>query len=90
MINYVAIYGFLRNLVLIFVCASWYYIFPKLIKINLKSNVNWEYVYISLGLMILSFISFMAYMKFYRRYSLEGLMLLSITEDQNLKLNKIK
>ena len=83
MVNYVALYGFLRNLVLTFVISFWYYFIVSLKSINKDLNVNWDAILINLLLMALSFIAFMAYMKFYRRYTLEGLMLIVV--DENIK-----
>ncbi|WP_299242988.1 hypothetical protein [uncultured Aquimarina sp.] len=85
MVNYVALYGFLRNLVLTFVISFWYYFTVSLKTINGDLSVNWNMVWINLLLMSLSFVAFMAYMKFYRRYTLEGLMLIVV--DKNIKTN---
>ncbi|WP_047245217.1 hypothetical protein [Maribacter thermophilus] len=78
LVNYVALYGFLRNLVLAFVLSSWYYLIISLKTINTAYYINWSMIGLNLLLMGLSFVSFMAYMKFYRRYTLEGLMLLVV------------
>lgn len=83
MVNYVALYGFLRNLVLTFVLSFWYYFFTiSLQTINFKNTVDWNSIMILITLMLLSFTAFMAYMKFYRRYTLEGLMLIVV--DKNI------
>ncbi|WP_299840381.1 hypothetical protein [uncultured Tenacibaculum sp.] len=81
MVNYVALYGFLRNLVLIFILASWFYFILSLATINFKNELNTTMIFINLGLMTFSYISFMAYMKFYRRYTLEGLMLILVDKE---------
>ncbi len=78
MVNYVALYGFLRNLVLAFVLSFWYYLAVSLKTIDTELLVNWTMVGFNLLLMGLSFVAFMAYMKFYRRYTLEGLMLIVV------------
>jgi len=85
MVNYVALYGFLRNLVLTFVISFWYYFIVSLKTINGYLFVNWNAIGINILLMSLSFVAFMAYMKFYRRYTLEGLMLIVV--DKNIKPN---
>lgn len=83
MVNYVALYGFLRNLVLTFVISFWYCFVVSLKTIKSDLSVNWNAIWINLLLMSLSFVAFMAYMKFYRRYTLEGLMLIVV--DKNIK-----
>jgi len=78
MVNYVSLYGFLRNLALIFNIASWYYI---IFSIDIGSSLDLYKITVAIVLILLSYISFMAYMKFYRRYTLEGLMLLIVDEN---------
>ncbi len=85
MVNYVALYGFLRNLVLTFVFAFWFYFVISLKTIDLDLRINWKMIGWNCLIMVISFISFMAYMKFYRRYTLEGLMLIVV--DKELKDN---
>lgn len=81
MVNYVALYGFLRNISLIFTLVFWITIFPNLYTINFTHSVNWELLKLLSALGILSFISFMGFMKFYRRYTLEGFMLIVVDKD---------
>ncbi|MEZ4841750.1 MAG: hypothetical protein R2821_09665 [Flavobacteriaceae bacterium] len=81
MVNYVALYGFLRNLALIFIILFWIYFLLGLKSINCNLEINWVLFKILIGLAIASFISFMAFMKFYRRYTLEGLMLIVVDKD---------
>lgn len=78
MVNYVALYGFLRNLVLAFVLSFWFYFIISLKTVDFSLFVNWKMVGFNVLLMGLSFVAFMAYMKFYRRYTLEGLMLIVV------------
>lgn len=78
MVNYVALYGFLRNLVLTFIIAFWFYFSYSLATLNFDYSINWKMIGINFLIIILSFIAFMAYMKFYRRYTLEGLMLIVV------------
>lgn len=82
MVNYVALYGFLRNLSLIFTLTFWYFFFEGIKTINFNADIDWTFVKILLLLMTSSFVAFMGFMKFYRRYTLEGLMLIVI--DKNL------
>lgn len=82
-VNYVALYGFLRNLVLTFVLTFWYYFIKSLETIDFESNLNFDIVIVNILIMCFSFVAFMAYMKFYRRYTLEGLMLIVV--DKKVK-----
>ncbi|WP_109829313.1 hypothetical protein [Reichenbachiella versicolor] len=81
MVNYVALYGFLRNLVLIFICVFWYYFYCSIITIDISLSISLNVILFNVLFMTLTYISFMAYMKFYRRYTLEGLMLLVVIKD---------
>lgn len=87
--NYVALYGFLRSLSLIFNIMHW------LLIIKLGYNISNHYTVISylsknanlflitIIISLITYIFFMAFMKFYRRYSLESLMLVVIDKDLN-------
>lgn len=75
--NYVAIYGFLRTFTLITNILFWYftihtYYFGEFDLISISTIV---------GISIVSYIFFMSFMKFYRRYTLEGLMILAINDE---------
>ncbi|PNW27208.1 hypothetical protein BKP44_14035 [Formosa algae] len=82
--NYVALYGFLRSLCLITVIFFWFAFLKFLEKIyidkSLKVLESVDLIYLVL-IAISSYLFFMAFMKFYRRYSLEGLMLIVIDEN---------
>ncbi|MEY4835035.1 MAG: hypothetical protein RI980_1150 [Bacteroidota bacterium] len=75
--NYVAIYGFLRTFTLITNILFWYFI----IHTYLFSEFNLTSAYVIISISIISYIFFMSFMKFYRRYTLEGLMLLTIDKE---------
>lgn len=76
MVNYVSLYGFLRVLCLITTVAFWFVSSIMIFTDYLELNI---WTLISIGLINYTF--FMAFMKFYRRYTLEGLMLIAINED---------
>lgn len=75
--NYVSIYGFLRTFTLITNVLFWYFVLHTLFygEFDLKSNLTIT------GISIVSYLFFMSFMKFYRRYTLEGLMILSIDKE---------
>lgn len=77
MSNYVALYGFLRTLCLIFNLLTIYFV----VRTILYSKINWENILITLILSGICYLAFMAFMKFYRRYTLEGLMIITIDEN---------
>lgn len=77
MSNYVALYGFLRTLCLIFNLLTIYFI-ARTILFSSFDLINLVVISILLSI---CYISFMAFMKFYRRYTLEGLMVISIDKD---------
>lgn len=87
MSNYVALYGFLRTLCFISVIFFWFLLY-KVINQFLMSdsvaalieNLSTLFLYFILN-SLTSYLFFMAFMKFYRRYSLEGLMLIVIDKD---------
>lgn len=77
MSNYVALYGFLRTLSLIFNFLALYLI----IKVVTYFTFNLENILTIVVLSSISYISFMAFMKFYRRYTLEGFMIITIDNE---------
>lgn len=72
--NYVALFGFLRNTTLILVVAFW----PTAYAV-LKGLVAWPALLILAGT---SYLCFMAFVKFYRRFCLEALMAIAVTYDR--------
>lgn len=85
--NYVALFGFLRALSLISVFFSWLLFYKLYEKVFLCENYT-EYFTKTKYLIryffiisITSYVFFMAFMKFYRRYTLETLMLIVIDKD---------
>jgi hypothetical protein len=76
MSNYVALYGFLRTLCLIFNILSIY----TFTRVYLYLQFDFKNILIIFLLSAISYLSFMAFMKFYRRYTLEGLMVIAIDE----------
>lgn len=75
--NYVALYGFLRTITFLFNGLFWYLILHNIIY----SKFNITIITIILITGIISYVFFMAFMKFYRRYTLEGLMILAVDTE---------
>lgn len=81
MSNYVALYGFLRNLCLIFNLITIYFI----TRVCLYLTFNIVNIFTILVLLSITYLAFMAFMKFYRRYTLEGFMV--VVSDESLGKN---
>jgi len=77
MSNYVALYGFLRTLSLIFSLLATYFFIRVVCFLEFNLN-NCIILFVLTGI---SYLSFMAFMKFYRRYTLEGLMIIVIDKE---------
>lgn len=75
--NYVALYGFLRTMTLIVNVLSWYFVVHTIIT----NDFQLHFFITILITSIISYTFFMAYMKFYRRYTLEGFMVLVIDKE---------
>lgn len=88
--NYVALYGFLRCMCLITVISFWIYVYY--LFINLKSyfvkmgeisflDIDIYKIFILFVISCVCYIYFMAFIKFYRRYTLETYMIIAIDKD---------
>lgn len=74
--NYVALYGFLRSITLIFVLLFW-------VLLIMKSYISLNqlpYVVLLISISFVSYIFFLSFKKFYRRYSQETLFALTTME----------
>lgn len=82
LMNYVALYGFMRVVTFILNCYCYYLIY-NLTNYNIDfQNGKPTPIVVIVFFLILTFISYLAYLKFYRRYSQENLMLLMIIEEE--------
>jgi hypothetical protein len=76
--NYVALYGFLRTITLLLMILFWYLI----LHIGLFSKFSSGSIWLLVLLTLVNYVFFMGFMKFYRRYTLEGLMVLAISKTE--------
>ncbi len=79
--NYVALYGFLRTLTLLSIILFWGFLLHIYLGI-------FSYMQAILGIVLLSLLSYvlyMAFVKFYRRFSLEALMAMAVTFEPRVK-----
>lgn len=72
--NYVALYGFMRAITFIF-CSTFMFVLAFML---VRWYFDWELFGLLLSLMFVAYIFFMGFMKFYRRFTLEGFMCLII------------
>lgn len=99
MTNYVALYGFLRAITFITTIICWIVFFVTVENsynylysiecINfstLNNSIDYSRIFTLVILALISYVYFMGFMKFYRRYSLEAYMLVAI--DTNLIVKK--
>ncbi len=82
--NYVALFGFIRTICLIFILYTWVLFLPfSLSLIKYLFSVNNEFPIYAMAILIifsiLSYVSYLGFMKFYRLFSLEALMAVSVT-----------
>ncbi len=73
-----ALYGFLRTITLLLMILFWYLIF----HIGLFSKFSPGSILLLVLLTLVNYVFFMGFMKFYRRYTLEGLMVLAISRTE--------
>lgn len=77
--NYVALYDFLRSMTLIFVC-----IFMYILGYGIFSNcvMGSYFVWSIIGLLVVAYLFYMSFFKFYRRFTLEAFMCLVSTLEK--------
>lgn len=87
--NYVALYGFLRSLTLIFVMLFDYMLIKAILTIGKVSfNLDWKSINILIVLAIISYVFYLAFMKFFRRFTVECFMALVTDESLVDRKNK--
>lgn len=75
--NYVALYGFCRNVCLVFLLFSWVAFITLLI--NILSNEGCWFNFLStLTMLLMTYVFYCGFVKFYRRYTLEVFMAFSV------------
>lgn len=80
--NYIALYGFLRSLSLLCSTVFVFLLIMEVRTINIKDDVDWTAILILSILFCVTYLYYLGFVKFYRRYTLENLM--SIVVDENL------
>lgn len=85
--NYVALYGFLRSITLILCIFTDLLLFLAIKSINIHSKFDKTSILLILFVWISSILSCLAYVKFYRRFTLENYMSLLSGNKQNSHLS---
>ena len=81
MVNYVSLYGLLRNICFVSIILFWYLLIISCYSYCSACQIDWGTIGTLLTLTMLSFVTMSGFVKFYRRYTLEGLMLLVCDTD---------
>ena len=78
--NYIALYDLLRSVTFIFNCLFLYILFFAAIPtIDFSCHcINWKLIRLLFATMSISYVFFMAFIKFYRRFTLESFMCLLV------------
>lgn len=79
--NYVAIYDLMRSLTLIMVFVSWMLAYANIKYIKFLAPINWGTLFMIGIVLMLTLLCFMAFMKFYRRYTLESYICIASDKD---------
>jgi hypothetical protein len=88
--NYVALFGFFRAFALIFVLAFWLEVAFGLRSLDIDVSVDW-YALGRLSLFgVLSYLFFVGFLKFYRRFSLEALLAAAVVFEPPKTFRKIR
>lgn len=74
--NYVALYGFHRSMSLIFNISAWFFFIFIFTNLNIENIQFYLIAYVSC--IAISYLFFISFMKFYRRFTLESFMVLVI------------
>lgn len=88
--NYISLYGFLRSIALIFNFTFLYIlVFVAIPSVDFDSHIDWNMIILLVALALITYIFFLGFMKFYRRYTLENLMcaVIDVSYKQQTKNN---
>lgn len=89
--NYLALYGFLRSLTLI-ACVTFNILFFISVKsIDISASIDIKIISCCAFLFIVAFFLYLAFLKFYRRFTLENMMcmLVGMPEDENNSMSHV-
>ena len=76
--NYISLYGFLRSITFVFCICFDCCLFYSLQSVNFDLEINWSIIFELIVLYAMCILSFLGFMKFYRRNTLENFMTLLV------------
>ena len=79
--NYVALYGFLRSLTLIFTLFFDCLLIKGILSVNWRMPIDWEMIIFITICGLIAYTFYLGFIKFYRRFTLESFMAL-ITDPE--------
>ncbi len=86
--NYIALYGFLRSICLVFCIYTDCVIYKAASELDFNLLIDGKVVWIIIFMVFICNISFMGFVKFYRRFTLENYMALLTEKKQNSDYGK--
>lgn len=89
--NYLALYGFLRSLTLIACVTFDIFFFISVKSIDFSASIDIKIISCCAFLFIVAFFLYLAFLKFYRRFTLENMMcmLVGMPEDENNSMSHV-
>lgn len=78
--NYVALYGFLRSLSLLCSAIFIFLLYNEIKTINFNATIDWGAIAILIIMFCVTYLYYLGFIKFYRRYTLENLMSIVVDE----------
>lgn len=81
--NYVALYGFLRSLSLLCSSIFIFLFIAELKTIDSNNTIDWKAIFILSALFCVTYLYYLGFIKFYRRYTLENLMSILVDDKFN-------
>lgn len=80
--NYVALYGFCRNICLVFIISFWISVATFIYHLSQFENLSYSLVSIIVSLFF-AYVFYVGFVKFYRRYTLEVLMAFAVLQRKD-------
>lgn len=81
--NYIALYGFLRSLSLLCSSIFIFLFIAELKTIDSHDTIDWKAIFILSALFCVTYLYYLGFIKFYRRYTLENLMSILVDDKFN-------
>lgn len=83
--NCIATYDFLRSMSFVFVVLFFVVLIGGVLSINFSLPIDWKRIAFIMGYAILSYVCYMGFMKFYRKFTIENFMCLICDKKLDIK-----